>query len=128
MNDTRHTQRTRHIGARHYRQNLQHRAKHDLQHEADGDEVVIASAVGVQREAKVSAPLHNSNAPASMPNSGAVRKKRKGAASGGAWSYESRACIAGLLRAMPHQDFEFAVRRTFGQPDNAVEFERTVVR
>ena len=54
---------------------------------------VAASAAGVHREAKMASPSITANAPASTRNSGAVRKKRSGADSGGLWSKESSACI-----------------------------------
>jgi hypothetical protein len=41
---------------------------------------VSASADGVQREARSSGPLQSRSVPARMANSGAVRKKRNGAA------------------------------------------------
>jgi hypothetical protein len=44
---------------------------------------------GVQRDASRSGPPHSSSSDASTPNSGAVRKKRNGALTGGACSSAS---------------------------------------
>ena len=52
-----------------------------------------ASRPGVQRDASRSGPTNSSRSPATSENSGAVRKKRSGAAKGGALSNESSACI-----------------------------------
>ena len=47
---------------------------------------VSANASGVQRERKAFGPLQISSSPARTPKTGAVRKKRNGAAIGGDWS------------------------------------------
>ena len=54
---------------------------------------VAASAPGIQRDAMSGGPVQASSRPARMANSGAARKKRNGAAKGGAFSKDSKACI-----------------------------------
>ena len=54
---------------------------------------VAASSPGTQREASSDGPATASSRPAASANSGAVRKKRSGAAKGGALSKESSACM-----------------------------------
>ena len=54
---------------------------------------VAASRPGVQRDASRSGPAASSSNPAASENSGAVRKKRSGAANGGAFWNASIACM-----------------------------------
>src|SRR5574343_237864 len=79
---------------------------------------VAARAPGVQREAKTPGPSIMISKPASAANSGAVRKKRRGAAKGGAFSNDSTAFEVLTRQVEPvsagNQDLERAVGQQFG--------------
>ena len=59
---------------------------------------VMASVAGVQRDANAAGPSISRSSPANTTNSGAVTKKRSGAAKGGAFSKESSACMTVACR------------------------------
>ena len=58
---------------------------------------VAASVAGVQRLSRASGPEPRKTNAATMPNKGAVRKKRNGTESGGAWVRESPDRVVILL-------------------------------
>jgi hypothetical protein len=70
-----------HVRSGDHRQNLDHRPEHHLQHEADGDQMRQRQRRGRPARGQQIRPTPQQEQPASMANSGAVRKKRNGAES-----------------------------------------------